>query len=105
LRGRLITGTLAALVVTLPLSASNVTAASPVYRVDHVVDGDTAAALRDGQRVRLVQIDTPRPSSPMSVRSIAPPVECGGSISGGATYLLAFARSVAESHSGCCRAN
>ena len=33
-------------------------AASPVYRVDHVVDGDTIA-LRNGQRVRLVQIDTP----------------------------------------------
>jgi endonuclease YncB( thermonuclease family) len=33
-------------------------AAVPVYRVDHVVDGDTIA-LRDGQRVRLVQIDTP----------------------------------------------
>jgi endonuclease YncB( thermonuclease family) len=29
-----------------------------VYRVDHVVDGDTIA-LRNGQRVRLVQIDTP----------------------------------------------
>ena len=33
-------------------------AALPVYRVDHVVDGDTIA-LRNGQRVRLVQIDTP----------------------------------------------
>jgi hypothetical protein len=32
--------------------------APPVYRVDHVVDGDTIA-LRNGQRVRLVQIDTP----------------------------------------------
>jgi endonuclease YncB( thermonuclease family) len=31
---------------------------APVYRVDHVVDGDTIA-LRNGQRVRLVQIDTP----------------------------------------------
>jgi endonuclease YncB( thermonuclease family) len=29
-----------------------------VFRVDHVVDGDTVA-LRNGQRVRLVQIDTP----------------------------------------------
>ena len=44
--------------VTLALSASNVTAAKPVYRIDHVVDGDTVA-LRDGRRVRLVQIDTP----------------------------------------------
>jgi endonuclease YncB( thermonuclease family) len=33
-------------------------AAPPVYRIDHVVDGDTVA-LRNGQRVRLVQIDTP----------------------------------------------
>lgn len=32
--------------------------AHAVYRVDHVVDGDTIA-LRNGQRVRLVQIDTP----------------------------------------------
>jgi endonuclease YncB( thermonuclease family) len=32
--------------------------AAPVYRIDHVVDGDTVA-LRNGQRVRLVQIDTP----------------------------------------------
>jgi endonuclease YncB( thermonuclease family) len=32
--------------------------ALPVYRVDHVVDGDTIV-VRNGQRVRLVQIDTP----------------------------------------------
>ena len=31
---------------------------APVYRIDHVVDGDTVA-LRNGLRVRLVQIDTP----------------------------------------------
>jgi endonuclease YncB( thermonuclease family) len=29
-----------------------------VYRIDHVVDGDTVV-LRSGQHVRLVQIDTP----------------------------------------------
>jgi endonuclease YncB( thermonuclease family) len=29
-----------------------------VYRIDHVTDGDTVV-LRNGQRVRLVQIDTP----------------------------------------------
>ena len=28
------------------------------YRIDHVSDGDTVV-LRNGQRVRLVQIDTP----------------------------------------------
>jgi endonuclease YncB( thermonuclease family) len=44
--------------LTLTLSASGAHAASPVYRIDHVVDGDTVA-LRNGQRVRLVQIDTP----------------------------------------------
>jgi micrococcal nuclease len=31
---------------------------APVYRVGHVVDGDTIV-LRNGQHVRLVQIDTP----------------------------------------------
>src|SRR4051794_41962278 len=43
------------------VTVSRVAAAStavPIYRVDHVVDGDTIA-LRNGQRVRLVQIDTP----------------------------------------------
>jgi endonuclease YncB( thermonuclease family) len=30
----------------------------PVYRIEHVTDGDTVV-LRNGQRVRLVQIDTP----------------------------------------------
>lgn len=33
-------------------------AASPIYRIDHVADGDTVT-LTNGQRVRLVQIDTP----------------------------------------------
>jgi endonuclease YncB( thermonuclease family) len=33
-------------------------AAPPVFRVDHVADGDTIT-LRNGQRVRLVQIETP----------------------------------------------
>ena len=32
---------------------------APDNRVDHVVDGDTIA-LRNGQRVRLAQIDTPQ---------------------------------------------
>ena len=32
--------------------------AAPTYRIDHVTDGDTVV-LRNGQRVRLVQIDTP----------------------------------------------
>jgi len=30
----------------------------PIYRIDHVADGDTVT-LRNGQRVRLVHIDTP----------------------------------------------
>lgn len=49
------------LVVVVVLLASLWPASSlgiAVYRVDHVVDGDTIA-LRNGQRVRLVQIDTP----------------------------------------------
>jgi endonuclease YncB( thermonuclease family) len=45
--------------LTLAVSASSGDAASPpVYRIDHVSDGDTVV-LRSGQRVRLVQIDTP----------------------------------------------
>jgi micrococcal nuclease len=35
-----------------------VSAAQTVYRIDHVTDGNTVV-LRNGQRVRLVQIDTP----------------------------------------------
>jgi micrococcal nuclease len=40
------------------LSASNAVAAPSTYRIDRVTDGDTVA-LRNGQRVRFVQIDTP----------------------------------------------
>lgn len=47
---------LAALAVALVLGS--VASASPTYRVDHVIDGDTLE-LGNGQRVRLVQIDTP----------------------------------------------
>ena len=49
---------LIALLLALALSASGAVAAPSFYRVDHVSDGDTVA-LRNGQRVRLVQIDTP----------------------------------------------
>jgi endonuclease YncB( thermonuclease family) len=48
--------------VTLATAAKAVARAAsapPIYRMDHVVDGATIA-LRNGQRVRLVQIDTPR---------------------------------------------
>jgi micrococcal nuclease len=40
--------------------AAGASAAPPpsIYRIDHVTDGDTVV-LRNGQRVRLVQIDTP----------------------------------------------
>ena len=41
------------LLLTVPQAA-----ASGVYRIDHVSDGDTVT-LTNGQRVRLVQIDTP----------------------------------------------
>jgi endonuclease YncB( thermonuclease family) len=49
------------LAVGLAIAAAAVGApkiGAPIYRIDHVVDGDTIA-LRNGQRVRLVQIDTP----------------------------------------------
>jgi endonuclease YncB( thermonuclease family) len=49
--------TLVLLAMLVP-SAATARAAVPVYRIDHVVDGDTVA-LQDGRRVRLVQIDTP----------------------------------------------
>jgi endonuclease YncB( thermonuclease family) len=61
---------LSVLVIVAAVSpvAAGPTAAS-FYRVDHVVDGDTIA-LRNGQRVRLVQIDTgphcnPFPDTPI----------------------------------------
>jgi endonuclease YncB( thermonuclease family) len=44
--------------LALALSASGALAAPSVYRIDHVTDGDNVV-LRNGQRVRLVQIDTP----------------------------------------------
>ena len=51
-----------ALVAALTLALLSVSAATsaapPIYRVSRVIDGDTIE-LRDGQRVRLVQIDTP----------------------------------------------
>ena len=58
---RTLTAALALSILVIFMAVSPVAAgpsAVPVYRVDHVVDGDTIA-LRNGQRVRLVQIDTP----------------------------------------------
>jgi hypothetical protein len=51
-------GTSLVLILVLLVCVCGANGASPVYRLDHVVDGDTVA-LRNGQRVRLVQIDTP----------------------------------------------
>jgi endonuclease YncB( thermonuclease family) len=48
----------ALVLISLVVVCPEASGAPPVYRVDHVVDGDTIA-LRNGQRVRLVQIDTP----------------------------------------------
>ena len=52
----------AAVVAVITVAAfaatAHAAAAAPVFRVDHVADGDTIT-LRNGQRVRLVQIDTP----------------------------------------------
>jgi micrococcal nuclease len=50
---------LAVVLALVLVSAAPPGAARPsVFRVDHVTDGDTIV-LRNGQRVRLVQIDTP----------------------------------------------
>jgi len=51
---------LAFLVLVLPLAGTERAPAlnPPAFRVDHVADGDTIT-LRNGSRVRLVQIDTP----------------------------------------------
>jgi micrococcal nuclease len=51
----LLAALLVALLVARPARSVPVTA---VYRIDHVADGDTVD-LRNGARVRLVQIDTP----------------------------------------------
>jgi endonuclease YncB( thermonuclease family) len=48
---------LALLALLTPVSASGVSTAT-IFRIAHVTDGDTVV-LRNGQRVRLVQIDTP----------------------------------------------
>jgi micrococcal nuclease len=49
------------IVISAAVATAASSAASPpgqIYRIDHVADGDTVA-LTNGQRVRLVQIDTP----------------------------------------------
>lgn len=45
-------------VIAACVVASSAAAATPVFRVDHVADGDTIT-LTNGARVRFVQIDTP----------------------------------------------
>lgn len=44
--------------VGLALAPTAAPSSAPVYRIDHVADGDTVN-LTTGARVRLVQIDTP----------------------------------------------
>jgi endonuclease YncB( thermonuclease family) len=51
---RLLAACAAAAALAFPAASS----ASPVFRIDHVADGDTVT-LTSGARVRLVQIDTP----------------------------------------------
>ena len=51
-------GLLALLALALSASGAEARGASPLYRIDRVTDGDTVV-LGNGQRVRLVQIDTP----------------------------------------------
>lgn len=55
---RFVTGFVAAVIVACVAASLGTAAAPPVYRVDRVIDGDTIE-LRNGQHVRLVQIDTP----------------------------------------------
>ena len=50
--------TIAVTVVAAAIGASNAASSTPAHRVARVIDGDTIA-LGNGQRVRLVQIDTP----------------------------------------------
>jgi micrococcal nuclease len=52
---RVVLTALLLLAVSVPAALGTPTA---TYRIDHVTDGDTVV-LRNGQRVRLVQIDTP----------------------------------------------
>jgi micrococcal nuclease len=47
-----------AMLVVVAAASTGATARATVYRIDHVADGDTVE-LRNGARVRLVQIDTP----------------------------------------------
>ena len=56
----LVLSLLVALVLGSVSTATPASSSAPTatYRIDHVVDGDTVA-LRNGARVRLVQIDTP----------------------------------------------
>ena len=51
-----VSGGLIAVIIACSFTVAST--AAPVYRVDRVIDGDTIA-LTNGQRVRLVQIDTP----------------------------------------------
>jgi hypothetical protein len=52
----------AAALLALAVAPVVSTAPSSVYRIDHVVDGDTVD-LANGAKVRLVQIDTPEVTS------------------------------------------
>lgn len=58
MRCRSLVCTVTAFAVVAAVAAPSAATAPPVYRVDHVTDGDTIV-LQNGQRVRLVQIDTP----------------------------------------------
>lgn len=58
LNGRVQLAVVAVVAVLALVSGATGASQHAVYRVDHVTDGDTIV-LRNGQRVRLVQIDTP----------------------------------------------
>jgi endonuclease YncB( thermonuclease family) len=49
---------LAILVAGLAFVSASIGRSPTTYRIDHVTDGDTVV-LRNGQKIRLVQVDTP----------------------------------------------
>jgi micrococcal nuclease len=57
-RGGRVVCTFAVAVALVGAPAVSSSAGAPVYRIDHVADGDTVT-LTNGERVRFVQIDTP----------------------------------------------
>ena len=78
--GWVVSGALLLVALCVPAALGSPTTTT-TYRIDHVVDGDTVA-LGNGQRVRLVQIDTPEvffgaecygPEASLQAKRLLPP--------------------------------